>query len=58
MALKRCHCKRKMAGDAADFQDKRYGKGIRVHNETTSKAIGAGPDGGWRCTVCGEVKPK
>jgi len=25
------------------FQDKRYGKGKRVHNETAK---------GWRCTVC------
>lgn len=28
-----------------EFQDKRYGKGMRVHNEKASK-------GYWVCTVC------
>ena len=39
----RCNCEHK-------FQDQRYGKGKRVHNKTK--------DGGWRCTVCGNVKDK
>ena len=33
-------------------QDKMYGKGLRVWNQTKKK-----PDanGGWKCTVCGKV---
>ena len=38
----KCKCKH-------DYQDKRYGTDKRVHNETVK---------GWRCTVCGVVKPK
>jgi hypothetical protein len=34
---KRCTC-------VHEFQDKRYGKGMRVHNKM---------DKGWNCTVCG-----
>lgn len=38
-----CTCK-------SEYQDKRYGPGLRVHNEAkSSKAAG------WRCTVCGKV---
>lgn len=38
-SVKRCTCKH-------DFQDKRYGKSLRLHNR--------GPNG-QRCTVCGNV---
>ena len=38
--VKFCSCK-------SDFQDKRYGKGKRLHNVTTK---------GFRCTVCGREK--
>ncbi len=30
-----------------EYQDKKYGKHIRVHNEFNK---------GWRCTVCGKEK--
>ena len=40
--IKKCKCKH-------EYQDKRYGKGMRLHNETVK-------DKGWRCTVCGNVK--
>ena len=42
--IKNCTCKH-------PFQDKRYGKGRRVHNE-------AGKQGSSRCTVCGDNKFK
>jgi hypothetical protein len=42
--IKPCTCKH-------PFQDKRHGKGKRVHNE-------AGKQGGSRCTVCGATKFK
>jgi len=29
---------------ASEYQDKRYGKGMRLHNPTKD---------GWRCSVCG-----
>ena len=35
-----------------EFQDKRYGKKKRVHNETGKDGAGSGV---WRCTVCGRV---
>lgn len=36
------------------YQDKAYGRGKRVHNNTKSvKSIGGM---GWRCTVCGTSK--
>ena len=38
MATKKCTCDHK-------FQDKRYGKGYRVHNEKAHNK-------GYRCTVC------
>lgn len=38
----RCRCESK-------YQDKRYGKKLRIHNRTTK---------GWRCTVCGEERLK
>jgi len=39
--IKKCNCKH-------SYQDKRYGKGKRVHNETIK--------GEWRCTVCESVR--
>jgi hypothetical protein len=33
-----CHCKH-------EYQDKKYGRGLRVHNRAVKK-------GTWRCTVC------
>ncbi len=35
------------------FQDKTYGKGLRVHNFARNVN---NKQGGWRCTVCGTVK--
>ena len=37
----KCICKN-------EFQDEKYGKGMRVHNEKK--------DGTFRCTVCGDEK--
>ncbi len=42
MAIKRCDCKN-------EYQDRRYGKKNRVHNERSNKQ-------GYRCTVCGKEK--
>ena len=39
--IKQCSCQN-------DFQDKRYGKGNRVMNETKDAKL--------RCTACGEKK--
>ena len=36
------------------YQDARYGAGLRVHNHARKVHSGAG---GWRCSVCGDVKP-
>jgi hypothetical protein len=36
--IKKCTCKN-------EYQDKKYGKGQRVHNFATGKEK-------WRCTVC------
>jgi hypothetical protein len=46
MAIRSCTCKN-------DFQDRRYGKGLRVFNRTLQQR----PDSerGWRCTSCGTV---
>ena len=46
--LLRCKCQN-------DFQDKKYGKGIRVHNECGGSKKSR-PD--WRCTVCSDKKTK
>jgi hypothetical protein len=35
------------------FQDERYGRSMRVH----SLMVKEGKQRGWRCTVCGAVKP-
>lgn len=43
--IKTCVCQNK-------WQDKRYGKGKRVHNETTK-----GDAERWRCTVCSRTQP-
>lgn len=50
MAIATCTCTRDPKGNdqGAKFQDARYGKGQRLHNETA--------DGGSRCTVCGTKK--
>ncbi len=41
--IKKCYCK-------SEYQDKKYGKGRRVFNDT--KVL---PEGDiWRCTVCGK----
>jgi len=47
IAIKKCRCKNA-------YQDKKYGKWLRVHNRTKqqdSKELQ-----GWRCTVCKDVK--
>lgn len=46
VAIIDCNC-------SHDYQDRRYGKGKRVHNPTLGK------NGQWhRCTVCGSGKGK
>lgn len=40
--LVKCTCK-------SNYQDKTYGKGMRIHNK-----MGAGR--GWRCTICSTTK--
>ena len=45
--ITKCTCKH-------DYQDKRYGQGNRVHNETPPKVKGGPP--GLRCTVCGTLR--
>jgi len=47
VAVKKCLCPH---GD----QDRKYGKGRRLHNRTQQKAEKG--ERGWRCTVCGNVK--
>lgn len=44
MTIKKCDCK-------SEFQDKKYGKDMRVHNKYIKDS------GGYRCTVCGKDKP-
>ncbi len=44
----KCSCKH-------EYQDKKYGKGNRVHNALASKS---GRLQEYRCTVCGDVKTK
>ena len=46
MAILRCNC-------IHQFQDIEHGKGMRVHNIAPKTNGGAG---GWRCTVCSNVK--
>lgn len=45
--LKPCTCQH-------EYQDRRYGRGLRVHNATKGPARSGAP--GWRCTVCGLEK--
>lgn len=40
-----CKCKH-------EYQDEKYGKGVRVHNMALKK----NGDPKWRCTVCGAEK--
>ena len=45
--VRKCTCKN-------EYQDKKYGKGMRVHNPTLG---GRGSTkGGWRCSVCEATK--
>jgi len=44
-AVKECTCKH-------EFQDKRYGKNMRLMNPIKEKS-----DCNWRCTVCGREHP-
>lgn len=44
--IKSCSCKH-------DFQDAKYGKGMRVHNESQGGKLS---ETKWSCTVCGNVK--
>lgn len=41
-AIKKCECKH-------EYQDKKYGKGMRVFNYSKKHDT-------WRCTVCGSHK--
>jgi len=47
IAIKKCRC-------ANAYQDKKYGKKMRVHNRTQQKSDKSLQ--GWRCTVCKDVK--
>jgi hypothetical protein len=42
-------------GCESEYQDKIYGRKLRLHNETRKKPSA---DGGWACTVCGKIKSK
>lgn len=48
MKLIPCDCK-------SEYQDKEYGKQLRLHNQALKKPSS---EGGWVCTVCGKAKPK
>ena len=47
-AIKKCSCKN-------DYQDRKYGKGKRVHNLAGANAKGS-MGAKYRCTVCGSTK--
>lgn len=47
-------CKNKAC--KSEFQDKEYGKGMRVHNQCTKKPTANNP--GIRCTCCGTISVK
>lgn len=47
--LFKCRCKH-------EYQDKKYGKGIRLHNKTTYPNTNKGTLGEYRCTVCKSYK--
>lgn len=44
--VKKCTCQN-------EYQDNKYGKGMRVHNPVKQKTSGPKQ---YRCTVCGDVK--
>ena len=46
---KRCTCKH-------PYQDRKNGKGIRIHNATGSTGKFGTEQKGYRCTVCGNTK--
>jgi hypothetical protein len=46
MSIKNCNC-------VSEYQDKKYGRGNRVHNKAKSKS---GKGDAHRCTVCEKVK--
>lgn len=48
MAIIKCTCEH-------EYQDKTYGKQLRVHNWAVAKN---NKDGGWVCTICERVKDK
>ena len=48
--LKKCKCGDYMTA-AAQYQNEKYGLGIRVHNP-----LGGANRGKFRCTVCGDEK--
>jgi hypothetical protein len=48
-----CKCESKHPGDAASFQDRRYGSGVRI---ATPTAKGDDKSRDVRCTVCGSVQ--
>lgn len=51
--IQTCNCTHYMGGKSgAEFQDRLYGAGNRLHNKTGQN----GKNPGWRCTVCGDVK--
>lgn len=54
MILK-CNCKRDRRGNAqaAQYQDKKYGSQMRVHNQSAKSSPPT-----YRCTICGQVRSK
>lgn len=51
MAIKKCTCKEYFGNDkGAKYQDKKYGRGQRVHTPDKSTPTK------WTCTVCGQQK--
>jgi hypothetical protein len=49
MAIIKCNCKH-------EFQDKKYGNGMRVHNYALKLRSNGGKPG-YRCTICKNEKP-
>jgi hypothetical protein len=47
MAIIKCKCEH-------EYQDAKYGAGLRVHHYAPSANS---KNGGWRCTVCESIKP-
>ncbi len=44
--IRPCNCEH-------EYQDEKYGKGMRVHNQAGGRGLGQVK---WTCTVCGKVK--